>query len=137
MTGAFDLLPLSAIAAGGIVGAWTRYALLRLALAEGEGRWWPFDPRIATLAANLLACALLGGLLAAEASGPASDDLRALAFRAFGITGVCGSLSTFSTLCAQVVEPLRHKQLGRTALFVLAHVVGGPLAFLFGGRLGG
>jgi fluoride exporter len=132
MNGAADPVFLAMVAAGGGVGAWLRCALLRLALAGGGGGRPLFDPRIATLAANLLACVLLGGLLSVDVAATRPDGVGALAVRAFGITGVCGSLSTFSTLCAEIVGPLRRKRFQRTALFVLAHLVGGPLALGLG-----
>jgi CrcB protein len=145
MNGAADPVFLALVAAGGVVGAWLRYALLRLALAGRGGSRPLFDPRIATLAANLMACVLLGGLLTVDVAVTRPDDIGALAVRAFGITGVCGSLSTFSTLCAEIVGPLRRKRFQHTALYVLAHLIGGPLALglgcllglLVGDRLGG
>lgn len=136
MSAALDPLVLGAVAAGGVGGAWIRYALLRLALPGSASRRPAFDPRIATLAANLLACLLLGGLLSIDVSAGPPGDLRPLAVQSFGITGVCGSLSTFSTLCAELVGPLRRVRFGPSGLFLLAHLLGGPLALGLGLRLG-
>ena len=114
--------------------------LVRTHLPEGvarNGRRFAADPVWATLAANLLGCFLLGGLLSLPSRfEPEAHGLGA-ALLAFGTTGVCGSLSTFSTLCADAVRRARAGP-RRTALaYLLAHIAGGPLALWLGSAITG
>lgn len=126
-----------AIAAGGAAGAVLRGLLARAAASPSRGRRPQFDPSLATLAANLGACALLGAFTArAELAGPEASGGFAGALSAFVAIGFCGSLSTFSTLCADAVrlaraEP-RPRGTGRAIGYLLAHLAGGPLALAAG-----
>lgn len=129
-----------AIAAGGAVGAVLRGLLARLAAtpigAGSAGSGPRLDPGLATLAANLAACALLGGWTAVAAGREPTGALAAFV----GI-GICGSLSTFSTLCADADrlaraapgDRIRSRALG----YLVAHLVGGPLALAGGAWLAG
>ncbi len=125
-----------AIAAGGVAGTWIRWSLARLATGASAAGASRFDPAWATLAANLLACVLLGALLSLPSpSEPASGGLLAAALPAFATTGVCGSLSTFSTLCADAVRKARAAP-GRGAfVYLSAHLAGGPLALWLGSMI--
>ena len=132
----------SAIALGGALGAVLRGLLARLATAPSSGAGPRFDPAIATLAANLAACALLGAWTAtAETARSTGADGLTGALSAFVTIGLCGSLSTFSTLCADAArlfctQPgLRGG--GRASAYLMAHVVGGPLAWTVGAGLAG
>lgn len=128
MTDACDGIRWAALAAGGVAGALLRWSLLR--------RTTRIDPGWATLAANLLACALLGaaGSLPAP-SEPAAAPLAA-ALPAFLTTGLCGSLSTFSTLCGDAFRQARSAPRRRVVVFLTAHLTGGPLALWLGSQLG-
>lgn len=122
----------TAIAVGGVVGAWIRWSLARLVTRASTGRPGPFDPGWATLGANLLGCFLLGGLLSLPSlSEPGAQGLRA-AFPAFATTGLCGSLSSFSTLCADAVRQASAGPGRRALIYVLAHLAGGPFALWLG-----
>jgi fluoride exporter len=122
----------AAVAVGGVGGAWIRWSLARLVTRASRGRPRPFDPGWATLGANLLGCFLLGGFLSLPSlSEPGAQGLRA-AFPAFATIGLCGSLSTFSTLCADAVRRVRVGRGRRAMIYVLAHIVGGPLALWLG-----
>ncbi len=136
MNESIDGIVLAAIAAGGVLGAWLRWALLRIATRIPGGGPPGFDPGHATLAANLLACGLLGWLVSTPWLAVVTSEAERAALPAFAITGVCGSLSTFSTLCADATGQARRGSRGRPALYLLAHVVGGPLALWSGGLLG-
>ena len=136
MNESLDGIILAAIAAGGVLGAWLRWTLLRIAARIPVGGRQGIDPGHATLAANLLACGLLGGLVSTPWLAAVSSEAARAALPAFAITGVCGSLSTFSTLCADATGQARRGSRGRAALYLLAHVVGGPLAFWSGSLLG-
>jgi CrcB protein len=130
----------SAIAAGGAVGAVLRGLLARLAAAPSTGTGPRFDPAVATLVANLTACALLGGWTAsAEAARAVGADAVPGALSAFVTIGLCGSLSTFSTLCADAARLLGTRPGlrggGRASAYLLAHLAGGPLAWMAGAGL--
>ncbi|WP_125704963.1 FluC/FEX family fluoride channel [Lacticaseibacillus daqingensis] len=107
------------VALGAGVGAVGRYLVTRL----GQ-RWWPTLP-LATVAVNLIG-AFLAGLLMGLPQGAA---------RAFGLTGVCGGLTTFSTMMVDTLI-LRERSrwaawlyvLGTTALGLLAVVAGAWVA---------
>lgn len=126
----------AAIAAGGVAGACIRWWLVCLATRATADRTSRFDPAWATLVANLLGCFLLGGLLALPSpSEAAPESLLAGALPAFATTGLCSSLSTFSTLCADALRQARAAP-GRGAfVYLSAHLAGGPLALWLGSRI--
>ena len=78
-----------AIFAGGSLGALARAGLLELVPVQAGS--WPW----ATFAANLAGALLLGAF--AASSGPTE-------LRAFREAGICGALTTFSTLQLEVLE---------------------------------
>jgi fluoride ion exporter CrcB/FEX len=123
----------AAIAAGGIAGACIRWSLIRLATRATVDRASRFDPAWATLAANLLGCFLLGGLLSLPSPSEAPpESLLAAALPAFATTGLCSSLSTFSTLCADAVRQARTAPFRGAIVYLSAHLAGGPLALWLG-----
>lgn len=125
-----------AIACGGAIGAVVRGLLARLAAPPADGDRPRFDPALATLAANLTACALLGGALVAGAAaspGPASRPAGWL--DAFLTIGLCGALSTFSTLCGDATRLATAGSRGPALGYLVVHLIGGPLAFGLGGWL--
>ncbi|MBK7947855.1 MAG: CrcB family protein [Deltaproteobacteria bacterium] len=137
MIGVSDTTHWISIAAGGAAGAVLRGLLARAAASPSPDRMPRFDPALATLAANLGACALLGAWTAeAELAGAAASSGFPGALSAFVAIGFCGSLSTFSTLCADAIrlaraEP-RPRGAGRAFGYLLAHLAGGPLALAAG-----
>jgi CrcB protein len=117
---------LAAIFAGGFLGAVVR-AGLDEALGAAPGSWpWP------TFAVNLVACALLGCAIA-WLGGHHPRTMRA---RAFLATGVCGSLSTFSTLMIELIRLDERSGLGSACAYGAASVAGGLAAVVLGVRLG-
>ncbi|MFO0687767.1 MAG: CrcB family protein [Myxococcota bacterium] len=143
MSGSVDWMQWLAVGAGGAIGAVLRGLLARLASgSSARGSEPRVDASVATLAANLAACALLGAwttIAAGSGSTVGSDPSGPLG--AFVGIGVCGSLSTFSTLCADA-DRLARAESGaahrsRVIGYLLAHLVGGPLALVAGAWLAG
>ncbi len=101
---------LGAVFCGGALGT-----LARAGLAEGLPHRvdaWPWP----TLAVNLLACALLGWV---------AVRLRDVPARPFWATGVCGGLSTFSTLQVELVEMADAGAWGLAVAYAAVSVAGG------------
>lgn len=111
-------LTLVAVAAGGAVGAWARLGLAEFAPTE-PGRW-PWG----TFAANLIGCLLLGyaGTRLLERLPPSTYR------RPFVGTGVCGGLTTFSTLQLEVAELGRDGHAPLAALYLVVSVALGLAA---------
>jgi CrcB protein len=113
---------LLAVFAGGALGT-----LARAALAHGlphDPGAWPW----ATFAVNLLGAFLLGWWATRLLRAPDADP-RA---RPFLATGVCGGLTTFSTLQLELVTLLRDGDLGLAVAYATASIVLGLGAVLAG-----
>jgi len=95
-----------AIFAGGVAGALARAGLDRLLPFHGHG--WPW----ATFTANVAGAAALGYLATRLQERLPPSTYR----RPFVGTGLCGALTTFSTLQVEAIELARH---GRAALAVV------------------
>lgn len=107
---------LAAIYAGGVVGA-----LLRVGLAEAfppaAGTWpWP------TFAVNLVGALLLGYFFALFRDHP-EESLH----HPFLGTGICGTLTTFSTLQLELYELVDRGETGLAAAYCAATVIAGYL----------
>jgi len=117
---------LGAIFAGGFLGALAR-AGLEQALDVAPESWpWP------TFAVNMLAAALLGYAIA----WLGSHHPRTMRARAFLATGVCGALSTFSTVMVELIHLDERAGLGPAAGYGAASIAGGLAAVALGVRLG-
>jgi CrcB protein len=113
-----------AIFAGGCIGALARAALSR-ALPAGPGFPW------ATLAANVSGTALLAwGATRLQERLPPSTYRRPL----LG-TGLCGALTTFSTLQVELIRLARDGHAGLAALYLAVSLVTGLAAMLVVTRL--
>jgi fluoride exporter len=97
------------VVAGALVGAPLR--LLATSVAARRGR----DPAAGTLVVNVAGSAVLGLLLGVAAVPEAVLLLVG--------TGFCGTLTTFSTLGADVVRMLEVRAVGRMLAYVVATVV--------------
>jgi CrcB protein len=112
-----------AVALGGALGALARattYRVLERIEPPGtRGLLNRLGIAHATVIVNVLGSFALG--LALGALPQASGDTAGWA-RLFWTTGVCGSLSTFSTLCADAVGLLRRGDPIRFGIYLLAQV---------------
>lgn len=118
---------LFAVASGGAIGAVSRFLLNSWAV-----KMWPRFVPAGTLLVNVLGCLLIGIFVAAfETRGRDSQWVRA-----FLVTGLLGSLTTFSTFGYQTVELAREGS-SKLALFnVIANLAVGMPAVLLGLWLG-
>ena len=113
-----DRRELAAIFAGGFVGAIAR-ALADEALPHTPGRWpW------ATFVVNIAGAFLLGYFVTRlQERLPLSSYRRPL----LG-TGLCGALTTFSTMQLELLQMLDHNRVLLAASYAAASVVAGFLA---------
>ena len=111
----FDHRELAAIFAGGVVGALGRVGLSE-ALPHGAGAWpW------ATFVANLLGAALLGWFVTRLGERLPPSAYR----RPFLGTGVCGALTTFSTMQLELFKMLEGGYLPLALAYAAATIAGG------------
>lgn len=109
-----------AIATGGALGAALRGCLIRW-VAGGDfavltAASFPIGPAFATLLANTLGCLLLSAWLFGAA--PVDEGLLPFWVETWVVAGICGGLTTFSTLCADAVR-LHEERGSRVALAYL------------------
>lgn len=110
----FDLRRLAAIYVGGTLGALARVGLAEAA-PHGAGEWpW------ATFAVNMAGALLLGYFVARLRDHP-EDSLA----HPFLTTGVCGTLTTFSTLQLELFELVDGGYLGLATAYVAATLAAG------------
>ncbi|HEX8122184.1 MAG TPA: fluoride efflux transporter CrcB [Solirubrobacteraceae bacterium] len=114
----FDRREIAAIFAGGCIGALARAGLVE-ALPRDASQWpW------ATFAANLAGAFALGYL-----ATRLQERLPPSAYRRpFAGTGVCGALTTFSTMQLELLLMLDHARYGLAAAYATASVLAGFLA---------
>ena len=112
---------LAAIYAGGVVGALIRVGLAR-AFPPGAGSWpWP------TFAVNLVGALLLGFFFALFRDHP-EESLH----HPFLGTGICGTLTTFSTLQLELYELVDEGEGGLAAGYLAATLAAGYLFLRLG-----
>lgn len=118
----FDRRELAAVFAGGALGTLARAGLEELA-ASDPGRWpWP------TFTVNVVGAFLLGYFITRLLERlPVSSYRRPL----LG-TGLCGGLTTFSTMQVETVRMLEHGHLGLAAGYTAASLVAGLIAVTVG-----
>ena len=109
------------VALGAVPGAWLRFVLVNRLEPVLPHRHW------GTLVVNLAACFGLGLLTALRAHGQASA-----AFMLLLGTGFLGSLSTFSTLAAELDLCLQNGHQRQAFLLITGSLLGGLLALAGG-----
>jgi fluoride exporter len=114
---------LLAVALGGALGGLGRHALAEVA-PGGQGLPW------ATLAVNIVGALAVGILATLIAEGRASSR-----YRPFAITGVCGGLTTFSTVMTEVNLLVRAGCLPLACAYLTVTLLGGIAAAILGARL--
>lgn len=129
VTAVLERRTLAAVFAGGALGG-----LLRTLLADAypaAATSWPW----VTFAVNLAGAFLLGSVVTALHERTPPPAVR----RAFLGPGVCGGLTTFSTLQLELLEMLDHRSYVLAACYAAASVAGGfaavGLATMLAGRL--
>src|SRR4030081_324996 len=115
---AFDRRELAAVFVGGAIGTVARAGLEALADPD-PGRWpWP------TFTVNIVGALLLGYFTTRLLERlPLSSYRRPL----LG-TGLCGGLTTFSTMQVEIITMLEHRHYGLAIGYTAASVVAGLLA---------
>lgn len=117
-----DRRELGAVFLGGALGT-----LLRAGLLEGLGEGAPDWPW-ATFIVNLLGAFLLGWLVVRFSP--------AFRWRPLLTTGLCGGLTTFSTMQVELLTMLEAGRIGIAAGYVAASLVGGLLGVMAGSAVG-
>ena len=114
---------LLAVGLGGFLGAIARYTMGGFVDARLNTRF-PWG----TLAVNVLGCLLIGvflGWISSRETGSRTGEL-------FLVTGILGSLTTFSTFGHDTIELLRHGAIGPAVGNVALNVVVGLVAVTIG-----
>ena len=122
-----------AIALGGGAGALLRGLIFRaieqLTPTNGDALWARYSSARATLVVNVAGSLLLGFIVGGqwERLADSSEPLRI-----FWLTGICGALTTFSTLCADVIALAQAGQGIRGGAVLLANIILGLAALSLG-----
>jgi CrcB protein len=113
-----DNRELAAVFVGGAVGTVARAALGTLGVAD-PGRWpWP------TFTVNIVGTFLLGYLVTRLLERLPLSRYR----RPILGTGLCGGLTTFSTMQVETITMIQHHHYGLAAGYTAASIVAGLLA---------
>jgi len=114
----FDVRELAAVFAGGALGTLARAALETFAAPE-PGRWpWP------TFSVNIVGAFLLGYFVTRLLERlPVSSYRRPL----LG-TGLCGGLTTFSTMQVETIKMIEHRHYGLALGYTAASIAAGLFA---------
>ena len=112
-----------AIAIGGVLGCWARYAMTNLVQAI-YGREFPY----ATLSINILACFLMGFLFVETFERLTISPVLRIGI----LTGFIGGFSTFSTFAMETLLLAEQGDANKSVLYVVLSISLGMLA-TFGG----
>lgn len=117
----------ASVALGAIFGAWIRYAAMQVGVNRWRHGHW------ATWGVNISACFLMGLLVGLQPRWP--RDTQANLELALA-TGLLGSMSTFSTLMAELVRAWQKRERRQALALGTASLLGGLLACQLGLTLG-
>lgn len=115
--------PYLAIAIGGVLGCWARYAMTNLVQAI-YGRDFPY----ATLSINVLACFLMGFIFVETLERLTISPL----LRTGILTGFLGGFSTFSTFAMETILLAEQGDAGKSVLYVTLSIFLGMLSTFSG-----
>lgn len=122
---ALDRRELAAVFAGGALGTLARAGFEELA-APDPGRWpWP------TFTVNVIGAFLLGVFVTRLLERLPASSYR----RPFLGTGLCGGLTTFSTMQVETLTIVEHGHYGLAAGYVASSIAVGLLAVYLGTML--
>ena len=129
MSAGVFLLALLLVSVGGAAGSLARWGI-RVGGARLQARrgTTPRSTHWATFAANVVACLMLGLIVARLGSATGSLELLYLLLAA----GFCGGLSTLSTAALDVVELARRGAIAISVAYLLLSVGSGMLALWVG-----
>jgi CrcB protein len=114
----FDRRELAAVFAGGALGTLARAGLAEV-LSPDPGRWpWP------TFIVNILGAFLLGYFTTRLLERLPLSSYR----RPFLGTGLCGGLTTFSTMQVETLRMIEHQHYGLAIGYVVASLAAGFVA---------
>lgn len=115
------------VAAGGALGAMSRYAL-NLGLQHGGTMPW------GTLASNLLGCLVMGVIaqLIASAAWFTSAGFLSDQYRLLFAVGFCGSFTTLSALVFEVNSMMQRNELLLSFSYLFGTLLGGFACFYVG-----
>ena len=111
----------AAVAAGGALGAMTRYPL---SLLVGGGVFGVTGP-LATLIVNIVGCAMMGGVAGAVAAGLVLPEM----WRGFVAVGFLGALTTFSSFTLDAGMLLARQGLSMSIVYLGLSVILSLAAF--------
>jgi camphor resistance protein CrcB len=115
-----------AVAIGGILGCWGRYAMTQL-IQSVYGRNFPF----ATLSINVLGAFLMGFLFFETVERITMSPV----LRTGILTGGLGGFTTFSTFMMESLLLAEEGEPGKAVLYLVLSIVLGILAVFFGAYL--
>lgn len=122
---ALDWREMAAVFAGGALGTLARAGFEELA-APDPGRWpWP------TFTVNILGAFLLGVFVTRLLERLPVSSYR----RPFLGTGLCGGLTTFSTMQVETLKMVEHGHYGLAAGYLAASISAGLVAVFLGTAL--
>lgn len=123
-----NLTALAAVGGGGALGALARYGLTLLWPRQADGL------PVATLAANLLGCFLMGAVLQwlAESDWFAGTAISQEPYRLLLAVGFCGSFTTLSALVFEMSALLQRQDVALAFGYLAATIAGGFLCFYLG-----
>jgi len=121
------LIQVLAVGSGGFLGATCRFLVNSVVI-----RKVPAFPQAATLLVNVLGCFLIGIFVAWLENQPTTSNGIKLFVRLFLITGVLGSLTTFSTYGYEIYALFTNRQPTFAIAFLLANLIFGLTAVWLG-----